>query len=361
MLEVHGLSVAYSTANGLVRAVSGITFSVPRGTALGLWGHSGCGKSTIMRALLGLPMDEPGWIAGEAMFDHQPVSPKVRDYVRENGAGVRKNVVGFTRRHQQLLRNVRGKLWRAIMQEPIYSFELKRTMGTQIEQAIAHLARQARNSATGLLDQYCDIVGELDLPYNSFRHKYNLTMSGGECQRAALALNLIGSPQLLFADEPTTAMDILTRFKANKLIRDRVAKNGLSLLVASHNREELAALVDHVYIMCRGVGVESFPTSALDKASTEQFHPYTRELWFAHHETGTVEGVDDSADSHLMTRGCPYAAKCSFARRDDKLRRHCEGEPLPIFDLGDGHRVSCWLFSTTGTAVIDPNPSIGPQ
>jgi len=359
MLEVHNLSVAYSTSTGLARAISGITFSVPRGTALGLWGHSGCGKSTIMRALLGLPMDEPGWITGEAIFDNEPVSPNVRDYVRENGAGIRKNVVGFTRRHQRLLRNVRGRRWRAIMQEPIYSFELKRTMGTQIEQAIAHLAGQARESAKDFLDQYCAIVSELDLPYDSFRHKYNLTMSGGECQRAALALNLIGNPRLLFADEPTTAMDIGTRFKANKLIRDRVATNGLSLLVASHNREELTSLVDHVYIMCRGVGVELFPKSALDKGSTEEFHPYTRELWFAHHEAGIVEGIDDNADCRLTARGCPYSARCSFARRDDKLRKQCEGESLPNFDLGRGHSVSCWLFSPTGTALTDSNPSMG--
>lgn len=359
MLEVRRLSVAYSTATGLVRAVSGVSFTVPRGTALGLWGHSGCGKSTIMRALLGLPMDEPGWISGEAVFDDEPVSPHARDFVRESGAGVRKNVVGFARRQQRLLRKVRGRLWRAIMQEPIYSFELKRMMGTQIEQTVAHLAGQAGESASDYLDQFRAIVDQLDLPYNSFRHKYNLSMSGGECQRAALALNLIGKPRLLFADEPTTAMDSRTRLKANAMIRERVASDRLSLLVASHNRDELVALADHLYVMYRGVGVEVCPKSLLESKSIEQFHPYTRELWFYQHDAEVAEDAGGPAENRPGVHGCPYSSRCSFARRDNALRRRCENEQLPTFDLGGGHFVSCWLFSQDGRLSADSRPDKG--
>jgi peptide/nickel transport system ATP-binding protein len=350
-LRVENLSVVYQTRRELVHAVTGVSFVLNNGSSLGLWGHSGCGKSTLMKALLGLPIDEPGWISGAAWFRGDRVAPRSEKYVRTGRDGtIYKNSMGFYHSHQQLLKPYLGAQWRSIFQEPIYSFDSWLPVGLQVRTVLDYYARGNSEQKKELVDEFASALSALDLQPNYIESHRNLQLSGGECQRIMLALSIVGKPQLLLADEPTTAMDHRTREQANELIANKIQTDKMSLLIASHNREELLALADSVVVLCKGMVVEYLPNERLRYASADSLHPYTRKLWFVigDQDAQPLSGGGRFADDSL--RGCPYFSECPHAEKDSKLAKMCREEKPPFFRTGKDHTVSCWLRRENGEA-----------
>ena len=346
-LQVNKLSVAYRTSRILVRAVTDVTFHVDDGEVLALWGHSGCGKSTIMKALLGLPLDDPGWVAGEATFDGRPVSPSIENHVVEEKDGsVRKNSLAFHRRHQQLLRPYLGPAWRVVLQEPIYSFELSRFMSIQIRESLKEMTNNGISGYNRLFNDFSSYLKELDLTVAYIESRTNLQLSGGECQRIALALNLAGNPKLMFIDEPTTAMDDQTRQAANGLIRNKVAQSGTSILLASHNRDELLALADRIIVLCGGEVVEEFERKVMDDTSVEKFHPYTRKLWFSM-DAGELAARGGAAETGARKQGCPFVMECPVADANPQLKAKCAVDRPTLKAVAGNHSVACWAIEGT--------------
>ena len=352
VLKVKNLSVVYQTSKELVRALTGVSFSVESGSGLGLWGHSGCGKSTILKSILALPMDEPGWVEGEASFEGKPIAPHVERYVAMGSKGViRKNAVGFYRNHRKLVQPHLTHSFRTIFQEPIYSFETGRQVGQQVRQVFLHIADGDQTQAGMLLDEFSTSLERLDLSLDYIDRRRNLQLSGGECQRIALAMSIVGTPKLLLADEPTTALDIKTREVANDMLMEKMRDTGMTLLVASHNRHELKKLVEKVVVLCKGVVVERFTKDWLIDKSPDMFHPYTRKLWFAMEEQANVlPGEIQRTDSELA-KGCPFYSECADAAKDKSLQQLCQKTRPPFVSAGDGHEVACYLFNKSRISV----------
>lgn len=345
MLVVDNLSVAFQTDRELVRAVKNVSLSISRGQGLGLWGHSGCGKSTVMKSLLALAVDEPGWVGGSARFGGLDIVPEVSKYVITNGSGViRKNCMAFQKAHRNLVRPLLKNNWRVIFQEPIYSFEEGLPLGNQIKNTLKFYAASQNADPDHMYKDFVEILNQLNLDYAEISFKTNRQLSGGECQRIALALSLTGSVEFLIADEPTTAMDAKTSSIAAKIIREKIISNQTSLLLASHNRAELVSLVDHILVMYQGQLVESMSKATLSTTEPEKFHPYTQRLWFA---VGDVAMGYTSANNEGVQperSQCPYSPICSFPPGDPELSKKCHGKCPPFFDVGEDHRVACWKF-----------------
>lgn len=361
-LEIKNLSVIYQTRRSLVSALHNVSFSLSSGGRLGLWGQSGCGKSTIMRALFGLPMDEPGWVTGEAWYDSKPVSPPVQRFVKFRADGViLKDNPGFYRAHRKLVRPHLGKNWRALLQEPIYSFERGQVMGRQIKAVLKHFAEQNSNRTSDLYDELDNTLSRLKLNLRKIGSHQNLQLSGGECQRIQLALNTVGQPRLLFADEPTTAMDDQTREIAIEILGEKIDAQKSSLLIASHNRKELLSLADDVLVMCKGMVVERFRKTKLRDGQADDFHPYTRRLWFGKF-TMDKPGLPDTAIRGGQTvSGCPFVDDCPFPAKDRSLDKLCRNERPPFFKVGEHHTSSCWLNRKTATEETMPGKTSEPD
>ncbi len=351
-LTVKNLSVVYQTRKELVKALTGVSFEIEKGSALGLWGHSGCGKSTIIKSILALPMDEPGWVEGEASFEGKPIAPDVNNYVDlSNRDVIRKNAVGFYRNHRKLVAPHLKQSFRTIFQEPIYSFEADRYIGLQIRQVFTHIANGDQSLASKLLDEFAISIEQLDLTLDYIDRRRNLQLSGGECQRIALAMSIVGTPKLLLADEPTTALDRKTREVANDMLIEKMRVAGMTMLVASHNRLELMRLVEKVIVLCKGVVVEKFTKEWLVDKPSDMFHPYTRKLWFAVDEKANILPGELQPTDSTFSSGCPFYSECSIAANDKSLKQLCQHSQPNFVSAGEGHEVACHLFNTTNNAT----------
>lgn len=344
-LEIRNLTIVYQTARSLVRALGDVSLCVDKGKVLGLWGESGCGKTTLIKSLLGLPLSSPGWIRGEAWYQGVRVSPNMEDFVSLNGNGIiRKAEFEFACAHQKMVLPLLGASWRTLFQEPIYSFESRRSIGVQVDEILSHVADKEKTLIAELREEHDEQLRVFDLEPAQIKSKSNYELSGGQCQRVALALALVGKAELLFADEPTTMIDNQTRELVFSTLLEKVDKSKLTIILASHNRTEISALADHVAVICKGRVVETVDKPTLVSSGKESFHPYTRKLWF--HEEDTMESVERfGADRQYASCGCPFFAECGYAGNDPALQKKCKTEFPPFFAVESQHHVSCWLYA----------------
>ncbi len=344
-LEVENLTVMFQNRRELFPALYKISFKLNAGETLGIWGHSGCGKSTVFKSLMALPMNEPGWIDGTALYNGIMISPMLDKYVDYNNNGlVRKNCLGFYRSHYSMVKNYLSSQWRAIFQEPIYSFIYDYPMNSQISNIIKHYSNLDSSSPQKYMEELNNILETLNLPLSKISSKKNIQLSGGECQRISFALSILGNPSLLFADEPTTAIDEATRASVIKILKDKIDSCKISMLIASHNRNEIISLADKIMVLCHGHAIEQFTKSEAIGAVVESYHPYTRKLW---HSIGDNEDVyywRHGVGDEIWQGGCIYYAECAFPQKDNRLSILCHKEMPPHFSINNGHSVACWLF-----------------
>jgi peptide/nickel transport system ATP-binding protein len=313
LLEVKDLRVRLQTHRGAADAVRGIGFSLERGETLGLIGESGCGKSITAMALLGL-LPENAEVSGSIMFDGQ-------------------QLVG---QPDAMLRRIRGNRIGMIFQEPMTALNPVHTVGDQVSEPL-RLHRgasraEAREQAIALLQR----VGIADAArrFNAYPHQF----SGGQRQRITIAQALACGPDLLIADEPTTALDVTIQGQILELIGDLVQERGMALILISHDLGVIAENVDRMLVMYGGSVVESGPTPAV---FSDMAHPYTRGLFGARPRLGAARGarlttiagtVPELVD---LPAGCPFADRCPIAIEA------CRVAPPAATDLGHGHEARC--------------------
>jgi len=339
LLEVRDVKTHFFTDEGVVKAVDGINLSLKRGQTLCVVGESGCGKSVTARSILRI-VPAPGQIvAGEINFQQR--NGETIDLAQMNPKG-------------RAIRQIRGREISMIFQEPMSSLSPVHTIGSQIMEAILlHLPvsrQEARKRAVSMLD----LVG---IPRASEQlDSYSFELSGGMRQRAMIAIALACEPQLLIADEPTTALDVTTQANILDLIRDLQEDNGMSVLFITHDLGVVAEIADEVVVMYLGRDVES---GEVDSIFHDPKHPYTRAL------LQSIPRYDSHARERLYSlkgtvphpfdrpSGCPFHPRC-----DDFITEQCNKIDPKRYEISREHSVRCLIYSADGDAVSQQdNPS----
>ena len=323
LLEIRNLGVRLQTQRGPADAVRGVSFDLERGETLGLVGESGCGKSITAMSLMGLLPDN-AVVSGSIRFDQQ-------------------ELVGLG---DDELRRLRGNRIGMIFQEPMTALNPVHSIGHQVAEPL-RLHRSAsrevaRREAIALLERV-GIAGAARR-FDAYPHQF----SGGQRQRITIAMALACGPDLLIADEPTTALDVTIQGQILDLLAELVAERGMALLLISHDLGVIAENVSRMMVMYGGTVVESGPTRAVFE---HMAHPYTRGLFGARPQLGatrgqrltTIEGtVPELAD---LPPGCPFFERCPLAMA------HCKTQLPAATDLGQSHQASCFRLDQPGAGA----------
>jgi oligopeptide/dipeptide ABC transporter ATP-binding protein len=312
ILEVKQLSAQFPVNQKMIKAVDSVDLYIDEGETVGLAGESGCGKSTLAFSMMQLVPPPGKIISGEVFFRGQ-------DLVHSS---------------EQVLGDIRGNRLSLIFQDPSSYLNPTVSVGRQISDVIiAHNpvnAKEARRRTVQLL-------GSLGIPEPARRfHSYPHELSGGMKQRALIAMAISCDPDLVIADEPTTALDVTIQRQILELIKDKVIREGSALLFITHDLSILAEICDRIYTMYAGRVVETAPTVEFFK---NPFHPYTQKLLDAipRHDLkrplAEIPGSPPSLDS--LPAGCSFYPRCEL--RMDRCR---ELRP-ELREIEPEHWVSC--------------------
>jgi peptide/nickel transport system ATP-binding protein len=322
VLEIDGLKVYFYTEEGEVRAVDGVSFKMKRGKVMALVGESGCGKSVTSYSVLRL-IQKPGKTVGGTITFH----PKEGDSV---------DVTSMDETSEDLF-NLRGGKISMIFQEPMTALSPVHTVGNQICEAILlHqdvTEEQARAKAI-------DMLSKVGIPGAEQRiDQYPFEMSGGMRQRVVIAMALVCDPELLVADEPTTALDVTIQAQIIKLMKDLQADLGAAVLLITHDLGVVAQTADEVAVMYLGRVVERSDVRTIMKKPR---HPYTigllESLPSVSMEQTELPSIKGSVPSLTeIPSGCPFHPRCEFYKPG-----LCDtGNPPPMTTFADGHEVAC--------------------
>ncbi|MBN1516617.1 ABC transporter ATP-binding protein [Candidatus Sumerlaeota bacterium] len=332
VLEIEELHVTFTTHEGVLPAVDGVSFSMRRGKVMGLVGESGCGKSVTSYSILRL-IQPPGRIA----------SGSIRFYPRE-GEMID---VGKLDDRSELLYQLRGGNISMIFQEPMTALSPVHTIGNQLCEAILlHqdvTKREAREKAVAILSK----VG---IPGAERRiDQYPFEMSGGMRQRVVIAMALVCNPELLIADEPTTALDVTIQAQILRLMKELQREMGASILLITHDLGVVAQLSDDVAVMYLGRIVEQGDVATVLKKPR---HPYTQgllkslpSLALDKERLPSIEGMVPSLTE--IPPGCPFHPRCPHAEAG-----RCDvGDPPMMEEISKGHRVACVKWNETESQI----------
>ena len=317
LLEIKRLSVQFFTYQGIVRALEEVDLTIERGEILGLVGETGCGKSVMARSVLRLIAEPPGKISqGEILFKGEDIL-KLRP---------------------RRLREIRGNDISMIFQEPMSSLNPVFRVGNQIEEVIMLHQKVDRRTARGTA---VEMLQQVNMPDpEKVLSRYPHELSGGMRQRAMIAMELSCRPDLLMADEPTTALDVTVQGQVLTILDDLVRRLGVSVLFISHDLGVIAQLCDRVSVMYAGKIVETAPVASL---FAEPRHPYTRGLLEA------IPSLDEERDPlrvipGIVPRLVDPPSGCRFHPRCAERFEPCDRlVPRPLA-IGPGHRVACHLY-----------------
>lgn len=322
LLDIKGLETQFKTPDGIVHAVNGVSFGLKEGETLGVVGESGCGKSVTMLSVLGLIPSPPGKVVeGEALYLGQDLLKMSKEEIR----------------------HVRGAQIAMVFQDPMTSLNPVLTVGLQlVEPLMLHLGmtrKQADERAAELLE----MVG---IPKAKDRlGDYPHQFSGGMRQRVMIAMALSCSPQILIADEPTTALDVTIQAQIMDLVRRLRDELGMTIIWITHDLGVVANLAQRVIVMYGGYIIEEAPVKEL---YFNPSHPYTLGLLGSlprldekgRHRLTSIDGVPPVLYEKPVH--CPFAPRCKFAVE------RCWKENPPLDEVTPGHRIACWVDIKTG-------------
>ncbi len=315
VLEVKDLATRFHTPEGIVYAVNGVSFHLDEGETLAIVGESGSGKSVTMLTMMQLIPQPPGKImSGEAIFlGHD-----------------------LLKMSSEEIRHVRGAQMAMIFQDPMTSLNPVLTIGKQLmEPMLIHqnmTKEQARSRAVELLRMVG--IPKPDERLDDYPHQF----SGGMRQRVMIAMALACTPQLLIADEPTTALDVTIQAQIVDLVKRLRKELGMAIIWITHDLGIVAGLANRVQVMYAGFIVERAPVHEIYRNPQ---HPYTRGL------LGSLPRIDAGGDSRLVSikglppdmlhppKGCPFAVRCPYAFEQ------C-GENPPLLSINPDHEAACW-------------------
>jgi peptide/nickel transport system ATP-binding protein len=315
LLEVEDLRTHFAVDGGEFRAVDGVSFRVGRGRTLAIVGESGCGKSVTSLSIMGLVPSPPGRIAGG----------RVRFAGRE-----------LTGLDPADLRDLRGNRLAMIFQEPMTSLNPAFTIGEQIMEG---LVRHKKLSRAAARTRAIEMLRRVNIPAPERRiDDYPHKLSGGMRQRAMIAMALACDPELLIADEPTTALDVTVQAQILDLLRALQRDFGTAILLITHDLGVVAEMADDVVVMYAGQVVEQAPVARL---FDQPQHPYTIGLLGSvprlDREQARLNAIDGTVPDPLrMPPGCRFSPRCPFA-----IDR-CRAEAPPLAAIAGDHAAACW-------------------
>ena len=322
ILDVQGLETTFRTPDGVVHAVNGVSFGLAEGETLGVVGESGCGKSVTMLSVLGLIPSPPGKVqAGKAIFSGHDLLKMSNEEIR----------------------HVRGAQISMVFQDPMTSLNPVLTIGKQLEEPLMlHIGmtkRQARERAVELLSMV-GIPNAADR-LNDYPHQF----SGGMRQRVMIAMALSCSPQILIADEPTTALDVTIQAQIMDLVKRLREELGMAIIWITHDLGVVASLAQRVIVMYGGYIIEEALVKEL-YANPE--HPYTIGLLASlprvdergRHQLTSIDGLPPVL--YAKPSACPFAPRCKWAQEK------CWKENPPLLNVGPDHYAACWVDTKTG-------------
>jgi oligopeptide/dipeptide ABC transporter ATP-binding protein len=320
LLEVKGLYTSFQTRHGLVRAVDGIDFHVDRGEIMGLVGESGCGKSVTSLSIMRL-VAKPGNVdAGEILFDGQDL----------------------LKLPSEEMRKIRGDRISMVFQQPTSSLNPVWTVGRQIEEVLRIHRGMKGKAAWG---RSLDLLRMVGIPDPERRLKaFPHEMSGGMAQRIMIAMALACEPELLIADEPTTALDVTIQAQILDLMRNLRDETGTAIILITHDLGVVAEMCDRVAVMYAGEIVEETDVVSLYR---EPLHPYTKGLIGSIPVVGVVKeelavipgNVPNLID---LPKGCRFAPRC-LTRIEESVDLALDVHP-ELRPVRPGHDVRCWLY-----------------
>lgn len=333
LLEVRNLKTYFHLDEGIVRAVDGVNFEVGRGRTLGVVGESGCGKSITGRSILRI-VDKPGrLVEGQLLYHRQ------RPLNRTSAGEAVVDLAALDPNGSEI-RSIRGGDISMVFQEPMTSFSPVHTVGNQILEGIYLHLKVSKAEAHEVA---IDMLKRCGLPRpEQVLNSYPWELSGGMRQRAMIARALVCRPDLLIADEPTTALDVTTETQILKLMQSLQDDLGMAILFITHDLGVIAAMAQEVIVMYLGRIVERADVRSLFHAPK---HPYTQALLRSiprierNRKTrlNTIEGMVPSPFN--IPPGCPFHPRCPLA-----IPGRCDVEDPPTVDVGGGHLVNCVLY-----------------
>lgn len=323
-LEVKDLKVHFKLDEGMLKAVDGVSFSIAKGKTLGLVGESGCGKSVTSQALLRIVPD-PGSIQGRMML------------TRTDGSIVDLAAIGA---ESDEIRSIRGKDITMIFQEPMTSFSPLYTMGNQLTEAILLHRTSNKEEARSIAIEMMRKVGiaNPEERIDEYPHEF----SGGMRQRMMIAMALSCNPELLIADEPTTALDVTIQAQVLELMKELQREFDMSILFITHDLGVIAEMCDEVAVMYLGRIVE---TGSADTIFYDPKHPYTEGLLRSIPKIGTRSKEKLDSIEGVVPLPLDSPPRCGFYDRCERMiEGMCDCRDVPLVELEPGHSVRCFLY-----------------
>ncbi|GIN85039.1 ABC transporter ATP-binding protein [Heyndrickxia sporothermodurans] len=327
LLEVSNLEVNFKTYGGEVKAVRDVSFHVNKGEIMAIVGESGSGKSVTVQTIMDLIPTPPGIIkGGKILFQG-------------------KDLLKLSKRE---MRKMKGSKLSMVFQDPMTSLNPTMKVGKQIEESILNHQTVTKAEARKTAVEMIRLVG-IPNPEERY-HQYPHEFSGGMRQRAMIAIALACNPELLIADEPTTALDVTIQAQVLNLMKELKEKTDTSIILITHDLGVVAETAQRVAVMYAGVIVE---TASVDDIFESPKHPYT---WGLLESIPNVESAEKERlipiegsppDLFNPPKGCPFAARCKYAMEV------CVDHMPPDFDIGNGHTAKCWLNDARAPKVED--------
>ena len=335
LLEVNNLRVGFKTDDGFVSAVNGLSYSVESGSTLGIVGESGSGKSVNALSIMRLIPMPPG---------------------RIDGGTIMLRGENLLAKSESEMRKIRGKDIAMIFQDPMTSLNPVLTVGDQISEAVAlHLKLNKKDALTKTVDMLRLV--RMPLPEKRVR-EYPHQLSGGMRQRVMIAMALSCDPDVLIADEPTTALDVTIQAQIIDLMNEMQQRLGSAIVMITHDLGVVAETCKNVLVMYAGNMVE---TGSATQIFETPRHPYTKGLLASvprldDREHGRLIPIDGQPPNLLrLPVGCSFAPRC-------KYKMPICSEPVPLYDFGDGHVARCFLYDarTEGerTLAVETRPQV---
>ncbi|MBB2481399.1 ABC transporter ATP-binding protein [Bacillus sp. APMAM] len=327
LLEVSNLEVNFKTYGGEVQAVRDVSFHVEKGEIMAIVGESGSGKSVTVQTIMDLIPTPPGKIkGGKILFQG-------------------KDLLKLSKKE---MRKLKGSKISMVFQDPMTSLNPTMKVGKQIEESILNHQQVTKGQARKKAVEMIKLVG-IPNPEERY-HQYPHEFSGGMRQRAMIAIALACNPELLIADEPTTALDVTIQAQVLNLMKDLQEKTNTAIILITHDLGVVAETAQRVAVMYAGVIVE---TGSVEDIFESPKHPYTWGLLesipnFEAEEKERLIPIEGSPpDLFNPPKGCPFAARCKYAMEV------CVDYMPPEFEIENGHTAKCWLNDERAPKIHD--------
>jgi oligopeptide/dipeptide ABC transporter ATP-binding protein len=328
LLNIENLHTEFATPEGNVKAVDGLSFNISKGQTLGILGESGCGKSVTALSILGLLS--------------QPTGKITKGSINFNG-------INLCSLSNEKMRTIRGNQISMVFQEPMTSLNPVYTVGNQISEVF--LAHQ-RTSKKQAVEQAIKMLEKVGIPSPEKRaNDYPHQLSGGMRQRVMIAMALACRPQLLIADEPTTALDVTIQAQILDLMMILQEEYGMALMMITHDLGVISEVSDHVLVMYAGQVMEYAPAEYIFETP---LHPYTKGILRSVPRLGkkftegkkALDEIPGMVPSlHNLPNGCLFEPRCMVSKTI------CKKQKPPLFSLKSKVKCRCWLLKETASAA----------